>query len=104
MGWAKAQISGRNLSPSGLRDSAKQDGEHRMKQFRYGIKATGLPIIICGLSIYGCATKKYVSKQIDVVNQHVSQLENRDKAALAQQQSEISHVDERVTTVDNKNW
>jgi outer membrane protein OmpA-like peptidoglycan-associated protein len=61
-----------------------------------------LTVIPLMLSVSACATKKYVAKQTSVVNQRVSQLENRGKTAFAQQQAEISRLDERVTTANNK--
>ena len=54
------------------------------------------------LAASGCATKKYVGKQIDGVNQRIGRDETQAKAALAQQQREISQLNERQATTDNK--
>jgi outer membrane protein OmpA-like peptidoglycan-associated protein len=54
----------------------------------------------------GCVTRRYVSKQVDPVNHRVSDLEtktNQRMAAMsAKEQADISRVDERITTTDNK--
>ena len=50
------------------------------------------------LAASGCATKKYVSKQIGVVDQHLSKVQTQ----VAKQHDEISYLNERVTTTDNK--
>ena len=50
------------------------------------------------LAASGCVTKKYVSKQIGVVDQRLSKVQNQ----VAKQQNEISYLNERVTTTDSK--
>jgi OOP family OmpA-OmpF porin len=54
------------------------------------------------LSASACATKKYVSKQIDGVNQRIGHAETQAKAVLAKQQRDISQLDERQATTENK--
>lgn len=54
------------------------------------------------LASSACATKKYVGKQIDVVNQRIGHDESQAKAAFAKQQRDISQLDERQATTDNK--
>jgi len=65
----------------------------------------GLPITFA-LATSGCATKKYVRNQVDVVNQRVSQVEtktNQEIASLTSKHDEdISQVKERIMTTDNK--
>ena len=50
----------------------------------------------------GCATKKYVSKKIDVVDQRLSKLQTHTDAQFAKQQNEISYLNERTATTDTK--
>jgi len=50
----------------------------------------------------GCATKKYVSKKMDVVDQRLSKLQTHTDAQFAKQQNEISYLNERTATTDNK--
>ena len=50
----------------------------------------------------GCATKKYVSKKIDVVDQRLSKLQTHTDQQFAKQQNEISYLNERTATTDNK--
>ena len=54
------------------------------------------------LAASGCATKKYVGKQINVVDQRLSQVQTQANQKLEKQQGEISYLNERVTTTDNK--
>jgi outer membrane protein OmpA-like peptidoglycan-associated protein len=54
------------------------------------------------LAASGCVTKKYVSKQIGVVDQHLSKLQAHTDAQFAKQQNEISFLNERTATTDNK--
>ncbi len=54
------------------------------------------------LAASGCVTKKYVSKKIDVVDQRLSKLQAHTDQQLAKQHNEISYLNERVTTTDNK--
>jgi OOP family OmpA-OmpF porin len=62
--------------------------------------------ITLAVATFGCATKKYVRTQVMPVNQRVSELEtktNEQMAAMsAKEQADISRVDERITTTDNK--
>ncbi len=54
------------------------------------------------LAASGCVTRKYVSKKIDVVDQRLSKLQARTDEQHAKQHNEISYLNERVTTTDNK--
>jgi outer membrane protein OmpA-like peptidoglycan-associated protein len=54
------------------------------------------------LAASGCATKKYVGKQINVVDQRLSQVQTQANQKLEKQQGEISYLNERVTSTDNK--
>jgi outer membrane protein OmpA-like peptidoglycan-associated protein len=58
------------------------------------------------LATSGCATKKYVSKQISPVNQKLSQFEKKTDDRLAylnnKQQNDMSQVNERIATTDQK--
>ena len=54
------------------------------------------------LAASGCVTRKYVSKKIDVVDQRLSKLQTHTDAQFAKQQNEISYLNERTATTDNK--
>jgi outer membrane protein OmpA-like peptidoglycan-associated protein len=64
-----------------------------------------LPITF-GLATSGCATKKYVRTQVDVVNQRVSHVETKTNGQMAslanKHDADISQVRERIMTTDNK--
>ena len=59
------------------------------------------PILLV-LAASGCATKKYVGKQINVVDHRLSQVQTQTNGKLEKQQGEISYLNERTTTIDNK--
>ena len=59
------------------------------------------PILLM-LAASGCATKKYVGKQINVVDQRLSQVQAQTNQKLEKQQGEISYLNERATTTDNR--
>ena len=67
---------------------------------RHTLMAT-VPILLV-LSVSGCATKKYVTKQIKVVDQRVNTLQAQTNEKFGKQQGEISWLNERLTTTDNK--
>jgi outer membrane protein OmpA-like peptidoglycan-associated protein len=76
--------------------------EKTMKTFtpeRVSIAATSIILLLAAV---GCTTKKYVGKQIDSVNQRVAHVQAQTNEQLAKQQREISHLDERQTTTENK--
>ncbi len=54
------------------------------------------------LTASGCASKKYVSKKIDVVDQRLSKLQAHTDQQFAKQQNQISYLNERTATIDNK--
>jgi outer membrane protein OmpA-like peptidoglycan-associated protein len=58
--------------------------------------------ILLVLAASGCATKKYVSKKIDVVDQRLSKLQAHTDQQFAKQHNEISYLNEQVTTTNNK--
>jgi OOP family OmpA-OmpF porin len=58
------------------------------------------PILLV-LATSGCATKKYVSKHIDPVNQRVNTLQAKTTEQFGKQQREISQLGERLTSTDN---
>ena len=64
-----------------------------------------LPICL-SLAVSGCATKKYARQQAAAVNQRVSKMEiktNEELAALNhQEKTDISQVNERISTTDMK--
>lgn len=59
------------------------------------------PIILL-LATSGCATKKYVAKQVGGVDKRLNQAESMAKQQFGKQQNEISQLNERVTTTENK--
>jgi outer membrane protein OmpA-like peptidoglycan-associated protein len=54
------------------------------------------------LATSGCATKKYVGQQIRPVDQRLAKLQKQSDEAFAKQQQEISYLNERATTTDNR--
>jgi outer membrane protein OmpA-like peptidoglycan-associated protein len=62
--------------------------------------------VVAVLTAPGCATKKYVSQQINPVNQRVNQYEKQtnDKIAWMQnkEKTDISQVNERIATTDQR--
>jgi outer membrane protein OmpA-like peptidoglycan-associated protein len=70
------------------------------------MKSVILVPIILSLLTFGCATKQYVRVKTGVVNDRVSQLEaqtNQQIAAVSsQEQTDVSRLDERITSTDNK--
>jgi outer membrane protein OmpA-like peptidoglycan-associated protein len=64
-----------------------------------------LPICL-SLAVSGCATKKYAQQQAAKVNQRVSQMEKKTNEELAalnhQERTDISQVNERISTTDMK--
>jgi outer membrane protein OmpA-like peptidoglycan-associated protein len=62
--------------------------------------------VLVALVAPGCATKKYVSQQINGVNQRVDQYHKEDEGKIAwltnKQQNDISQVNERITTTDRR--
>jgi len=65
------------------------------------ILISSAPILFL-LASSGCATKKYVGKQINVVDQRLTQAQTQTNEKLEKQQGEISYLNERVITTDNK--
>jgi outer membrane protein OmpA-like peptidoglycan-associated protein len=65
----------------------------------------GLPVTLT-LGILGCATKKYVRQQVDPVSHQVTALEAQTNEKIAavstKQQSDISQVNERISSTDLK--
>jgi outer membrane protein OmpA-like peptidoglycan-associated protein len=63
-----------------------------------------VPLVVLATS--GCATKKYVAKQVSPVNTRVSQLEKKTESQISylntQQKRDISEVNERISTTDQK--
>jgi len=62
--------------------------------------------IMAALATTGCATKSYVRAQTAVVDRRVSQIQIETNAEIAtnanKEQADISRVDERITTTDNR--
>ena len=62
--------------------------------------------VLLTLATSGCATKKYVSRQINPVNQKLNQYQKQtnDKVAWLtnKQQTDISQVNERIATTDQR--
>jgi len=63
---------------------------------------TALASTVVIVAASGCATKSYVSKQINVVDHRLNQLQAQGKEALTKQQGAISQLNERLTTTDNR--
>jgi outer membrane protein OmpA-like peptidoglycan-associated protein len=63
-------------------------------------------VTIFTLATSGCATKKFVRNQVDVVNQRVSQVETKTNEKLAyltnKEHNDISQVKEQIMTTNSK--
>src|SRR6202008_23897 len=72
----------------------------------YNMKHLIFAPILVSLLTLGCATKEYVKVKTGIVNDRVSQVEaqsNAQYAALSsQEQTDVSRLDERITSTDNK--
>jgi outer membrane protein OmpA-like peptidoglycan-associated protein len=70
------------------------------------MKTVILAPILASLLTFGCASKQYVKVKTGVVNDRVSQVEaqtNQQIAALSsQEQTDVSRLDERITSTDNQ--
>jgi OmpA-OmpF porin, OOP family len=68
------------------------------------IWAVAVPIIMLATS--GCATKKYVRSQVNPVNTRVSQLQKQTEERIAylnnKEQSDVSQLNERIATTDQR--
>src|ERR1700736_1699648 len=78
-----------------------EDGEIMKRSGLSCILIASTPILLV-LAASGCATKKYVGKQIHVVDQRLTQVQTQTNQKLEKQQGEISYLNERATTTDNK--
>jgi len=62
-----------------------------------------LALMMCGT---GCASKKYVSKQVNSVNQKLAQFENQTNDRIAyinnKQQADMAQLNERITAADQR--
>jgi OmpA-OmpF porin, OOP family len=63
-------------------------------------------VVIVTLAASGCATKKYVSKQVNPVKQQLSQYEKQTNDKIAwmtnKEQNDISRVNEHIATTDQR--
>jgi outer membrane protein OmpA-like peptidoglycan-associated protein len=73
-----------------------------MKISRLGRILIPSATVLLVLTASGCASKKYVSKKIDVVDQRLSKLQAHTDQQFAKQHNEISYLNERTATIDNK--
>lgn len=65
------------------------------------ILTAAAPLLLV-LAACGCASKKYVGKQVNVVDQRLTKVQTQTNEKLEKQQGEISYLNERATTTDNK--
>ena len=73
-----------------------------MKLSRASRIGSAAAAILFVLAASGCATKKYVGQQIHVVDQRLTRVQTQTNEKMEKQQGEISYLNERVTTTDNK--
>jgi outer membrane protein OmpA-like peptidoglycan-associated protein len=73
-----------------------------MKLSGPGCIASAAAAILFVLAASGCATKKYVGQQVHVVDQRLTQVQTQTNEKMEKQQGEISYLNERVVTTDNK--
>jgi OmpA-OmpF porin, OOP family len=69
-----------------------------LRQPRYLIAS--VPIITV-LFVSGCATRHYVRRQVQPVQDHLAQLQTQTNDLSAKHSSDISRVDERIATTDS---
>ena len=72
-----------------------------MKLSRASIGSAATAILFV-LAASGCATKKYVGQQIHVVDQRLTKVQTQTNEKMEKQQGEISYLNERAVTTDNK--
>ncbi len=73
-----------------------------MKLSRSSRTAIASATLLWVLAASGCATKKYVGQQVHVVDQRLTKVQTQTNEKLEKQQGEISYLNERTTTIDNK--
>jgi outer membrane protein OmpA-like peptidoglycan-associated protein len=77
-----------------------------MNKRRSHFFSVGAVLFAIVLAASGCATKKYVSKQISPVNQRLGQFEKQTNDRIAwlnnKEQNDISQLNERLATTDQK--
>jgi outer membrane protein OmpA-like peptidoglycan-associated protein len=73
-----------------------------MKLSRLSGLAIAAATLLFLLAGSGCATKKYVGQQVHVVDQRLTKVQTQTNEKLEKQQGEISFLNERATTTDNK--
>jgi hypothetical protein len=61
-----------------------------------------LGIVVLALSGSGCATRGYARKQAATVNERVNQIQTQTTALSAKHETDVTHVNDRVTATDNK--
>ena len=61
-----------------------------------------LGIAVLALCVSGCATRGYARKQAAVVNERVNQIQTQTTALSAKHETDVTHVNDRVTATDNK--
>jgi len=71
-----------------------------------GLIVTVAMAVIVAVAAPGCATKKYVSKQINPVNQKLAQYEKDTNGKIAwianKEQADVSQLNERIATTDQR--
>jgi outer membrane protein OmpA-like peptidoglycan-associated protein len=77
-----------------------------MNKSRNGLIFMAAMAVIVTVAAPGCATKKYVSQQINPVNQRVDQYHKDTNSKIAylanKQEKDISQVNERISTTDQR--
>lgn len=71
-----------------------------MNQSRNGLIFMAAMAVVGSLTAPGCASKKYVSQQINSVNQRVDQTNGKVAWLTNKQQNDMSQVNERIATTD----
>ncbi len=71
-----------------------------MNQSRNGLIFMAAMAVVVSLAAPGCATKKYVSQQINSVNQRVDQTNGKVAWLTNKEQNDVSQVNERISTTD----
>ena len=72
-----------------------------MNQSRNGLILIAAMAVVVSLAAPGCATKKYVSQQINSVSQRVDQTNGKVAWLSNKEQKDVSQMNERIATTDH---
>jgi len=81
-------------------------GSKNMKKSVRSIAWMTAITVILAMGASGCATRRYVRKQVKPVDQRVSELDQKTSEQISalsnKEQADVSRLDERISTTDNR--